>query len=892
MPAPPPLARPARARRRRRVLVLGLWLVLLWASAGARLAQDDEPPLPARARAVAMTAFDVDGTRPERSMRLVLYEWRPARPGPARPSIVLLHGSPGSGDNFNLLAPILADAGYVVLAPDLPGFGSSSRNCPSYSVRAHARALDAFLRHARVERAHVVGWSMGGGVALELADLDPSRIASITLLGSVGVQQAEGSGSHAFEKAKYLAGYGALVVAPELVPHFGLFGRTIDRHAFVRNFLDTDLRRMGPIMRSLRTPTLILHGRRDFLTPAWGAELHHQLIEPSTLVMLDATHFMPFLNPEQTAGHLLAFMERHDEEGVAPLRARVDLAPERGLVDGARAWSGRGVRALPWFALVSLLALAACARPELAGGLTALGAAFAGLDAGIAGTGLALGMLARSVLPWARGVRAAGGTTWAISPATLGQWCQEASRGRARLAIATRLQPWRRDEACLALGLAHGIDPWGALGILVGSCLWAGVALGAGLACAGSVLGPATRLLGLGGVVAAGAAAVLGVRAGVFACTWIGRQRVKGGLARWSHHEFWPSWLFYAPLAPAMTYFSVRDRGVMTFTCANPAISGGGGMIGESKIAILRALAGAGEIILSASEIPPGEVGTRVEVLRAAMRDNPRLGGYPIVLKPDQGYRGYAMHVARSEEDAAAYLARMDRSVIAQRFHPGPHEIGCMWVRDPRAPGRTGRVISVTRKEFPTLRGDGRRTIERLVYRHPRLRRQADVFLARFAGERLRVPAAGELVRMGQAGNHAQGALFRDGATLISDEFDALIDRVASAWRTDASASPAPGDNGLDFGRFDLRFEREEDLRTGRGVGVIEFNGTSAESTNLYDPSRSVFWAWGVLIRQWAHLYRLGARRRTQGVRPASVLALFRAWRAFHRDKPPMQVAD
>jgi pimeloyl-ACP methyl ester carboxylesterase len=74
-----------------------------------------------------------------------------------------------------------------------------------------------------IERAHLVGWSNGGAVALNACGLAPDRVASLTLLAAIACQETEGTGDFYFEHAKYAVGYAGLVALPELIPHFGLF---------------------------------------------------------------------------------------------------------------------------------------------------------------------------------------------------------------------------------------------------------------------------------------------------------------------------------------------------------------------------------------------------------------------------------------------------------------------------------------------------------------------------------------------------------------------------------------------------------------------------------------------------------------------------------------------
>jgi hypothetical protein len=269
-----------------------------------------------------------------------------------------------------------------------------------------------------------------------------------------------------------------------------------------------------------------------------------------------------------------------------------------------------------------------------------------------------------------------------------------------------------------------------------------------------------------------------------------------------------------------------------------------------------------------------------------------------VVVKPDSGLRGHAVRIARDEDDLLRYFREMPAPAIVQRYHPGPRECGVMWVKKSasgmrqRAHGedqRAGFIYSITRKEFPFITGDGTRTLEELIHDHPRFHCQAPVFLRRFAGQLGRVLAKGETVRLAHSGNHCQGVLFRDGSDLITPALEDAIDRIARSF------GRAPGEDGpplLDFGRFDIRYESDEALRRGEGFAIVELNGTGAESTNIYDPGRSIWWAWRVLAGQWRLLYQLGAERRSTGARPLPLRELLRTLRAESRSRRGPSIAD
>ncbi len=96
------------------------------------------------------------------------------------PPVLLLHGWPQTAHAWREVVPVLAGR-YTVVAPDLPGFGASSRpdgGCDKRSVAATLARLMTALGH---DRYHVVGHDVGGQVAYPLAALHPDAVRSLTL---------------------------------------------------------------------------------------------------------------------------------------------------------------------------------------------------------------------------------------------------------------------------------------------------------------------------------------------------------------------------------------------------------------------------------------------------------------------------------------------------------------------------------------------------------------------------------------------------------------------------------------------------------------------------------------------------------------------------------------
>lgn len=104
---------------------------------------------------------------------------------PGRP-VVLIHGFGGDLNNWMFTQPSLAEA-HRVIALDLPGHGESSKDVGPGDLAALSRSLSAFLDVLDIPKAHLVGHSLGGGVALSYALEHPAHVASLSLICPTGL---------------------------------------------------------------------------------------------------------------------------------------------------------------------------------------------------------------------------------------------------------------------------------------------------------------------------------------------------------------------------------------------------------------------------------------------------------------------------------------------------------------------------------------------------------------------------------------------------------------------------------------------------------------------------------------------------------------------------------
>ena len=845
-----------------RWIVFG-YLVLLGFSHLVRTFAEPEPLPSTGLDFVELVPDSVDPDRfPE--LRVAYRSWHPVESSRDIPTVVLLHGSPGSSFDFDSLGPGLGRR-YRVLAPDLPGFGASERHLPDYSIRTHAAYVVALLDALDIDSAHLVGFSMGGGVALEMIDWSPSRARSLTLLSAIGVQELELLGDYHLNRALHGFQLGFIWLCREAIPHFGALDDSFFGIEYARNFYDSDQRPLRQILERLEIPTLIVHGEHDILVPVAAAKEHHRLVPQSELILLDANHFMVFRDGVNLVRPISDFIDRV-ESGTATRRA--DAPPDRIAAaslpfDPAVVPKAAGVTLL---VLIGLIALATLLTEDLAcigagllvaqgriGFLAATLACFVGIVIGdvlLYGAGRALGYPALSRAP----------LKWLVSAQQVERACTWFERRGPAMVFLTRFLPGTRVAAYTTAGLLR-TNFWRfllyfALAVAIWTPFLVGISAYFGSRILDhfalfqrytlpSLLGLLLTLWGLSKLMP-------------LLCTWRGRRRLVGHWCRLRHWEFWPPWIFYPPIVAWIFWLGIKYRSLTVFTAANPAIPASG-FVGESKAEILDRLDPLS--VASFERIPASlNVDDRLGRIRQFAKRN--MLDLPVVLKPDAGERGRGVTIAKSWQEVEDYNRTVQHDFLVQRCVPGP-EFGVFYVRHPDQ--KSGSIFSITIKQLPALIGDGVSTVEDLVLADPRAVCLASLYLRRFADRSDEIPRAGERVPLAELGTHCRGAVFLDGTELATSRLAAAIDRVSKDFK------------GFFFGRYDIRVPTIEDFREGRNLQIIELNGVTSEATDIYDPANSLLDAYKKLARQWSLAFAIGQQNRLAGARTERLSDLLRS---------------
>jgi pimeloyl-ACP methyl ester carboxylesterase len=259
------------------------------------------------------------------------------------PDVMLLHGLGGTKSSFFDTAAALSRDGYRVHAIDFPGFGGSSKPATApYSARWFAETVIGTMDALEIDRAHLVGNSMGGRVALEVGMREPDRVKGLALLCPavafikrgyhpiVRLARPElGLLPHRFTRGMVAGQFWSMFCDPDAVdPAVAdvavdefqrIYASAGARYAFLcaaRNiYLDKPYGKGGFYERlsELEAPALFVWGSHDPLIPAAFKRHVAEWLPAAEQIVLDGCGHVPQVErPEQTSGLLTRFLSRVD----------------------------------------------------------------------------------------------------------------------------------------------------------------------------------------------------------------------------------------------------------------------------------------------------------------------------------------------------------------------------------------------------------------------------------------------------------------------------------------------------------------------------------------------------------------------------------------------------
>jgi len=300
--------------------------------------------------------------------------------------------------------------------------------------------------------------------------------------------------------------------------------------------------------------------------------------------------------------------------------------------------------------------------------------------------------------------------------------------------------------------------------------------------------------------------------------------------------ELWPFYVIYAPLGVIWLFYSIKARAFYFFVPTDPTLVFGG-FEGETKKDIYNQLPA--WCYPKTFYVNPKQ---NFEEARPVIKN----GGlnYPFVVKPNIGMQGVLFRVIESEDQWRSYHSSMPVEYVVQEYVQLPMEFSVFYIRYPNE--TKGIVTGFILKDYMHVTGDGRKTLEELVNEHQKAMHRISEMRTKHKDKWDSVIEDGEKYYLSMAGNHNRGAKFINLHYEIDQKLCDVFDNINNA------------SHGLYYGRYDLKCTSVEDLKQGKNVVVLKYNGTGAEPNHIYDCGMSYWKALKVVTMHWYHMYKIG----------------------------------
>ena len=237
--------------------------------------------------------------------------------------LILLHGWMGCKEGWVRQIPVFARE-YIVIAPDLRGFGESSKPPTGYTMGEYVSDLAGFMEELGIERAHVLGQSFGGIIAQMFAYSCPERTQSLILWATrsepTGASNAEAAvefikreGMPAF--AEMFSGRLADDSEPEITEWNKRLVASGAAHVAIETLREVARVNITADLHKIQAPTLILATREDKVIPFEFAEKIRHNIPNSKINEYTGSHGAYLKNPDECNKAILKFLRELPREG-------------------------------------------------------------------------------------------------------------------------------------------------------------------------------------------------------------------------------------------------------------------------------------------------------------------------------------------------------------------------------------------------------------------------------------------------------------------------------------------------------------------------------------------------------------------------------------------------
>jgi len=224
---------------------------------------------------------------------------------------------------------------------------------------------------------------------------------------------------------------------------------------------------------------------------------------------------------------------------------------------------------------------------------------------------------------------------------------------------------------------------------------------------------------------------------------------------------------------------------------------------------------------------------------------------YPFIVKPQIGMHGMMFRIIRNEQQLQMYHDYTGFDYIVQELVDLPMEFSVFHIRYPGE--AKGKITGFIFKDYLAVTGNGSSTLTELIKQHPRACFREEEMRHKHAHHLNNVIADGEKYYLSIAGNHNRGTRFINLSKEIDEQLCNVFDKISNEA------------GHFYFGRYDLKCASIEDLKTGKNIAILEYNGAGAEPNHIYDCGMNYWDALKIINEHWKDLYKISRINYKQG---------------------------
>lgn len=308
--------------------------------------------------------------------------------------------------------------------------------------------------------------------------------------------------------------------------------------------------------------------------------------------------------------------------------------------------------------------------------------------------------------------------------------------------------------------------------------------------------------------------------------------------------EAWPFKLIYFPITPVWFYYMIKAKSVWFFSNVNPTIEFAG-FEGETKKEMYDQLP---------KELYPTTiyVSATEDFEKLLLRIKESQIQYPFIVKPDIGMHALLFRKISNSDELKFYHIKMKVDYVLQDLIEYPLEFSVFHIRYPNED--KGRITGFIQKEYLQIIGDGVHTIEQLIEKHPKAKFRMDEMITKHSSSFHMVLKENEKYFLSIAGNHNRGAKFINLENEVDEKLENVFNLISNKTKH------------FYYGRYDLKCTSIEDLKNGKNISILEFNGVGAEPNHIYDAGLPYFKALSIVLKHWKMMYEISELNRKKGI--------------------------